>query len=310
MEFTRKNICPTFLRTVLWLGVMTCWGCGTARPNPTPTVIPGEVYTQVAATIIAEITQTAADMPTNTPTEQPLDIPSPTASPLAVAPTLTPTLTPTETPVITATQPVTASSTISGTLTPPSMSTPTATEMLDVAYFDDFSENTGWFTINAADHKTDYYQGGYRIQIDGAETPIWSTRKRNYPDVHLGVDASLLSGSMTGYFGLICRQQEGGGYYGLVISGDGTYGIGKSHGGSFTFLQQGKDVNGAIKNGYAMNRISADCTGDTLALFANDIKLLEVQDTEFTAGYIGLLVGTRSEANVAVLFDNFGAVKR
>jgi hypothetical protein len=62
---------------------------GSLRPEATPTTDPAEIRTQVANTVQAGLTQTAAAEPTSTPT----NTPEPTSTPTVATPTLSVTST-------------------------------------------------------------------------------------------------------------------------------------------------------------------------------------------------------------------------
>jgi len=267
--------------------VMALSGCDLLRTPPAPTPIPDAAYTAAAQTIIAQLTQIA---PPATPTPPPTLVPSPTNT---VLPTDTQTATQISTNTLVPTQPA----------IPTLTSTPT--NIPEILFEDDFSYDTGWYTDQDEDFSFEYAKGGYRISVDILNAPIWSIRERNYTDVRVEVDAAQISGAQDGYYGLVCRHTDSDNYYALVIGSDGAFGIAKSQDGEFEFLQTGTANPGVIKSGEAVNRVRADCVGETMTLYANDQKLIELQDNDFESGYIGVIVGTRLLGGVAVLFDNF-----
>ena len=59
-----------------------------------------------------------------------------------------------------------------------------------------------------------------------------------------------------------------------------------------------------VNQGNATNRIQADCVGTRLVLYANNVKLAEIEDSSFSSGDIGLLAGTLAETGVDIQFDN------
>lgn len=70
---------------VLAIGLAGCAG------TPEPTIDPNVIYTQAAATVQSQLTETAAAMPTATATLEPTATPvPPTATPTEVIPTLPP----------------------------------------------------------------------------------------------------------------------------------------------------------------------------------------------------------------------------
>jgi hypothetical protein len=275
---------------MVWIICMAAvGGCELARPSPPLTVEPGLVITQAAQTIIARLT-IEATLATRTPTPTATATPTSTATPTATpTPTVTPT--PTETPLLTDTP------------------TPTATVPLSVSFRDDFSIDTGWFQINRGDYGFRLAHEGYLVFVNVLNTPIWSVRQRKFIDVSLEVDATRLSGADDNYFGLVCRQVNGDNYYALVISPNGSYGIAKEKDSVFSFIQEGKAPSGVIKSDTEVNRIRADCMGKMLSLYANGVKLVEIEDSDFDSGWVGVIVGTRFSSGVEVLFDNFAARK-
>ena len=260
-------------------------GCDLLRTPPAPTPIPDAAYTAAAQTIIAQLTQIA---PPATSTPLPTLVPSPTNT---LLPTDTHTATPTNTPAPTQTE------------IPALTSTPT--NIPEILFEDDFSYDTGWYTDKGEDFSFEYAKGGYRISVDILNAPIWSIRERNYTDVRVEVDAAQISGAQDGYYGLVCRHTDSDNYYALVIGSDGAFGIAKSQNGEFVILRTGTAVPGVIKSGEAANRVRADCVGETISLYANDQKLVEIQDNDFESGYIGVIAGTRLSGGVVVLFDNY-----
>ena len=259
-------------------------GCDLLRTPPAPTPIPDAAYTAAAQTIIAQLTQIA---PPETPTPPPTLVPSQTNT---LLPTDTQTTTPTNT--LTPTEPA----------IPTLTSTPT--NIPEILFEDDFSYDTGWYTDKGEDFSFEYAKGGYRISVDILSAPIWSIRERNYTDVRVEVDAAQISGAQDGYYGLVCRHNDSDNYYALVIGSDGAFGIAKSQDGEFEFLQTGTANPGVIKSDDAVNRVRADCVGETITLYANDQKLVEIQDNDFESGYIGVIAGTRLLGGVVVFFDN------
>jgi hypothetical protein len=248
------------------------------------------LYTQAAQTIVAQLTSQVAPLQTGVSTPVPADtlaapVPSVGATmPIPTQPTSTPT--PTATP-----QP-------SATLTP----SPTPV----LIFQDDFSKDRNWFLEKNKDFGFEYADGGYRVYVNMLNAPVWSVRGKDLADVRLEVDATHTGGVSDGYFGLVCRHQDENNYYSLVISSDGSYGFMKMKDGKHDFVKEGEDQANVIQRGGGTNHIRADCIGNTLTLYANGQKLLEVQDDDFASGDVGLLAGTRlTKGGVEVLFDNF-----
>lgn len=290
---------------ISWLVVVVLTAC-TGRATPTPaetgTVNNDLLYTQAAETIAAELTQTAPApatpvaqvvQPTATPTDEPLpptSTPEPTNTPL---PSDTPT--PTETPL--------------PTDTPTPVHSPTPTEPPEPNwksdFQDDFSSARFWTTTDTDTISFSYNRGGYVITSDVDKYIVFSVRTVFYADSRIEVTASRLRGPNDGYYGVICRFLDGGNYYMLGVGSDGWYGILKHRTNQITPLKEGYDQSGAVRTGGAPNLIRADCYGNRLTLYVNGQKIASVEDTDFSSGQIGLAVGTRSDREYQVLFDDY-----
>jgi hypothetical protein len=276
-----------FVVTFLVLATVMVSACDIINSPPEePTEIPQLAFTLAAQTIIAQISQS---VPTATIT--------PTPGPPTDTPMPTETSTPTETYTATMVPPPTGTPTLTPTETP--------TLFPLAAYTDDFSIDTGWHTGSYANYRIEYKDGAYRIYVDTKTSPIWSVRQRYYDDVRLEVDAQRHNGPEDGYYGLVCRYSEGGNYYALVVSSDGTYGIAKATGGYLEWIEEGTAQTGFINPGTAFNHVVAECIGNKMILYANNHKIVEVVDEDFDAGWIGLVAGTRLNGGLDVRFDNF-----
>jgi hypothetical protein len=265
--------------TVLLAGLVGC-----NFPGKEPESSPAGQFTQAAQTVEVQLT-TVAQPATKMPGEV-----NPTAALLTSAPTTHPSSLP------------------QTTLSPSATSTPapTPTENLKLLFSDDFSKQVGWYTEQGDDFGFEFIADGYRMYVDIVNANIWSIRDKTYTDTVLEVEAARMAGPTDGYYGLLCRQVDSKNYYVLAIGSNGFYGIGKMADGDFEFLQEGQDTRGVIYPGATMfNKIRADCIGDTLGLSANGQKLMEVQDSDFQEGVTGLMVGTREQPGLEVLFDNF-----
>jgi hypothetical protein len=193
------------------------------------------------------------------------------------------------------------------TLTPPATATSPAepTAAGEVLYEDDFKRQGRWYEDAGDDFGFEYQDEAYLIYVNISNAPIWSIRDQILSDVILEVDAVRQSGPQSGYFGLVCRHQDGENYYALVISSDGRYGIAKMERGEFEFLKEGKDDGRIIQLDDEVNRIRAVCIGERLALYANSQLLVEVEDDDISKGVVGLIAGTRQQDGLEALFDNF-----
>jgi hypothetical protein len=177
-----------------------------------------------------------------------------------------------------------------------------------VLYSDDFSNpQSGWqVSQDVRGSRSGYEHQGLRIVVNEVEMDYWSEAPVDYPDGRFAVDASKLGGPDDNYFGIFCRMTDSLDYYAFLISSDGYYGIAKVKGGNYQLLNAGTmDFSSLITKGRGTNRVRADCIGSSLALYVNGELLVEVQDTDFSAGKLGLIAGSHEVIGVDILFDNF-----
>ena len=181
---------------------------------------------------------------------------------------------------------------------------PTQEIVLQQAFFDDFSEPSGWYTRKTENFGFEYAKGGFRLFANIPDA-VWSVRG-DFSDASVVVDTVKQIGGESSYFGVVCRHIDGGSYYALVINTDGFYGIAKRGVGELVFLEQGTAPAGVINPGGGPNVVRGDCIGGTFTLYVNDQFIAEAQDNDFGAGAVGLIVGNLNDKQtVDVIFDNF-----
>jgi hypothetical protein len=169
---------------------------------------------------------------------------------------------------------------------------------------DDFSDETGWFVDEQNDYVFQYQKGAYLITVNIPNAFIWSIWDRTYSDSRQEVEGSWDGGPQDGFYGLVCRHKDGQNYYGLVISSNGAYRILKNEEGTMENLAEGSAPAGLIRVNEA-NRVTADCIGDTLTLYANGQQLTQVKDDAFESGVVGLVAGTKIVTGFTARFDNY-----
>ncbi len=177
----------------------------------------------------------------------------------------------------------------------------------DVLFQDDFSDTgSGWDRIDTDEGITDYADGVYRIFVNTDNTDVWANPGLDFTDTTVEVEATKVGGPDDNDFGVICRYQDVDNFYFFVISSDGYYGIGKVVGGTQSLVEETDLLpSDAIKQGNVTNQIQATCNGSSLRLVVNGTQIVEVQDTTFTAGDVGLMAGTFDEIGADIHFDNF-----
>lgn len=178
----------------------------------------------------------------------------------------------------------------------------------NILFSDDFS-GTGkkWDQVNQTNHTTDYYNSAYRITVNDINTDAWANPgDESFTDTHIEVDATKNGGPNDNDYGIICRYTGTSKFYYGVISSDGYYGIMKmSPNGGMPIANKKMSESDLIAQGAATNHIRFDCVGSTLTLYINGTQVDQQTDSEYTAGNVGLIAGTFTQAGADILFDNF-----
>jgi hypothetical protein len=207
----------------------------------------------------------------------------------------------------------TSSPTATNTPTPTATSTPTKTLFPTyepgVIFKDDFSNlGSGWEHFHDDAGFNDYADGGYKIFINDLGYYFWDTRQISHmDDVIIDVDAQKIAGPDNGYYGVICRYINAGNYYVFLIRGDGYYEIWKIHQDEWVpiSLSAYGFNDRVIHTGNSINHFRVTCNKDDLSLEVNGEVLMDVYDTDFASGEVGMFADVSDTAGLEILFDNF-----
>ncbi|HSK65696.1 MAG TPA: serine/threonine-protein kinase [Anaerolineales bacterium] len=188
---------------------------------------------------------------------------------------------------------------------PPTVTVTQASNVQNTILFaDDFSDpNSGWPAGQNAQAVFGYQPDGYRILVSGTNKAQWVYTDRVYDNASLYVDAAPVMEGANGYYGLLCRIQDDQNFYYFVIQRNGSYTIGKYKDAEFSsFFPEGWRQSSVLDTA---GRLQADCTGNLLRLYVNNVMLGEVTDPDFTSGFSGILAATLDEQDFEVRFNNF-----
>lgn len=176
----------------------------------------------------------------------------------------------------------------------------------DILFEDDFSnENSGWDRFSDEEGYTDYENGAYKIAVYTDTMFYWANPYENFNDVIVEVQAQKVSGGDAIQYGIICRHQDVENWYLLMITADGYAAIRKRYQGSdLEYILEEVPVD-SINTGSGTNNLRAECVGSRLSLYVNGVLAVETNDSDITAGDVGLLAGTFDVPSTEVLFDNF-----
>lgn len=180
-----------------------------------------------------------------------------------------------------------------------------------VLYQDDFSKSdSGWGTWKQDVSEVSYQSGGLRVLIKEPHYDYWSRPGKRFADARLEVDATRLSGPENNDFGLICRYRNSDNFYAFVSSSDGYYGIVLVKDGQYQVLgSEQLQYSSTIRKGNATNHLRGECIGNTLTFSINKKPLMQVEDSTFKSGEVGVMAGSYDKPGVDILFDNFIVMK-
>jgi hypothetical protein len=170
---------------------------------------------------------------------------------------------------------------------------------------DDFSDPaSGWEAQSDASAEVGYQEGVMRVLVKAPNRLAWASAGRTFSDFRLVVEATQVAGPDDNEYGVLVRMQDPEHFYRFSISGDGYYLVSKYSGEEWEMLSSDWAPSDAIHTGNASNRLAVVCQGATMMFLVNDVELVQVQDSSYSRGDVGLYVGTFFEPEVEVHFDN------
>lgn len=173
----------------------------------------------------------------------------------------------------------------------------------EILFEDDFSDpNSGWIVYHDDEFSADYQNGEFLIDVKPENSTNSGIYDQYFGDVVVSVDARIDMATGVGDYGIICRFQDNDNFYALEISEDGYFSIWMLQSGDFSYLYEWEYFY-TIPAGQTAN-ITAACVGDMLSLAVNNVLLVEVTDSSFASGDVGLVAGTFETGGISVAFDN------
>jgi hypothetical protein len=171
---------------------------------------------------------------------------------------------------------------------------------------DDFNtSNSGWSRQTTEELQRDYSNGEYYIKLNKFNLMywVWNTDAGVFNDFILNMDARLVSGVSSNFYGSIFRYRDDDNFYCFMVRCDGNFYIGKRFNGEATDLKDWTKAS-SIKKGTETNRLKIVCQGSQIALCVNDQYLVTVKDSSFSNGHVGIIAGAPQSPTVHVAFDN------
>jgi hypothetical protein len=278
--------------------------------EPEPTLDPNAQVTAAVQTLVAELTQSAAqletqaaqatDTPPPPPTHTPTEVTPPTPTPLptdtpAPSPTttLTPTIappTPTSPPALTPTQTPVASD------PRPGLGSPTIR--------DSFEDAANW-NLFEDDHVRMEITGG-QLVMTAFNPDFWNSWNFTGPQAqNFYLEITGSSGPCSGRdrYGLIFRAPENNRGYLFGISCDGSYSLWIWDGKTEMRLVEWTRSPHINAGPDATNRIGVMANGNQITLYANGQLLAEVSDGTYSSGRFGVFVGAAATEDYTARID-------
>jgi hypothetical protein len=174
-----------------------------------------------------------------------------------------------------------------------------------LVFLDGFSKDMGtWGVKSDADVKRAFTDGQYHITVNKISTVGWSTLDKELTDFDVEVETTEVSGPDNNDHGVLFHYVDADNFYRFSISGTGAYTFDKLKNNEWTTLVDWTKSS-AILPGRATNRLRVLCQGNTFTFFVNDVRVGDAQDSDFTSGKLGLIVGTYKDTGaVHISFDN------
>ncbi len=176
----------------------------------------------------------------------------------------------------------------------------------DLLYSEDFSSSKSGWTYTSDEYFMKSFKNGiYHLTVVPADYWTWvgGPSRLNFTDFILEIEATKEEGPDDNVFGIVVRKIDVDNYYAFLLSSDGYYQIAKKENNSWSYVSEWVKSSD-IKTGNSTNLIKVTAKSDKLALYANGVKLTDYNDSSFAYGGVGLYVGTQSEGNVTIGFDN------
>ena len=175
----------------------------------------------------------------------------------------------------------------------------------DLPWADDFSDTTsGWLAESDASAEVKYHDGVMRIFIKMPNSLAWASAEREFSDLRLAVEATQAGGPDDNEYGVIVRMQDPGHFYLFSISGDGYYQVSKYDDDGRIVLGDDWLASDAIHIGTETNLLEVVCQGTVMTFFVNGTQLVEIKDSSYSRGDVGLYAGSFFEPDVDIHFDN------
>ncbi len=144
-------------------------------------------------------------------------------------------------------------------------------------------------------------RGHFQISIKSADSSISSYLPMVLADFDVAVTAQRTEGARDGYYSILFRVSDDGGYV-FQVADNGYFNVAAWTEKAYTPLVEWTR-SPAIKPGQA-NTLRVVARGDKFAFYINEQQVATLSDAQYRSGSIGLLAGDFKQAGMKVTFDD------
>ncbi len=180
-----------------------------------------------------------------------------------------------------------------------------------VYFADDFSHPGGWPVVQEDELGSGYENDGYTMFASAPDQLFVITPKvyGQVADMRVSADITQLEAGNDNevFYGVVCRYQDLDNFYMFRINGYGSYSAAKVVNNEFTFFGEKNWFYNPdpMRPPGNVNTLRADCIGETLTFYINDIQVMQVTDPDLSQGTYGVVLGTIKTDYAKVRYDAF-----
>ncbi len=165
---------------------------------------------------------------------------------------------------------------------------------------DDFDEESGWETLDAAAGSVHYTDEGLAIRITAAHQLLISTLPVDLADIEFTAIARQDEGNPANPYGLVLRYADDDNFYAFLVNRANQYALLCRANGQWSAPQNWTKSDAVQRSG---NTLRVEARGPRIALYANDVLLVTVEDDRLSRGRVGLAAATFDDPPTTALFQ-------
>src|SRR5262249_756553 len=149
-----------------------------------------------------------------------------------------------------------------------------------------------WPTDSTCSGKSD----GYHIKSSRESSFLCAPDLASQSDMNIAVTLKQISGDESIYAGIALRRPSQGNSYVFGVNADGRWVFGKFTSGTFSIIAGDAASTAVQRNLNAINTLQVTAKEAHFTFFVNGIQVGQADDSSYSTGKIGLLIGGAIEA--------------